>query len=285
MLWLALFFCVPFLIVLKISFAQWVFGQVPPYTPLLETTPDGATTLRLHIANYAALLADPLYIAAYLKSLLFASVSTLCCLLLGYPIAYGIARAPRLWRLLLLVLVILPFWTSSLLRTYALIGLLRANGLISRALAGSGLIEPGEAVLHTDLAVYIGITYNYLPFMILPLVATLIRLDFTLLEAAADLGAKPWRAFVRVTLPLSFPGILAGTLLVFIPSVGEFVIPDVLGGPDALTIGRVLWTEFFTNRDWPRSAAIAVAMLLLIVLPTLLFEYVENRRAAREAQS
>lgn len=285
MLWLALFFCVPFLIVLKISFAQSVFGQVPPYTPLLETSADGAASLRLHASNYAALLADPLYIAAYLKSLLFASVSTLCCLLLGYPIAYGIARAPRTLRLLLLVLVILPFWTSSLLRTYALIGLLRANGMISQALAGLGLIEPGQAVLHTDLAVYIGIAYNYLPFMILPLAATLIRLDFTLLEAAADLGAKPWQAFVRVTLPLSLPGILAGTLLVFIPAVGEFVIPDVLGGPDALTIGRVLWTEFFTNRDWPLSAAIAVAMLLLIVLPTLLFEYVENRRVAREAQS
>lgn len=285
MLWLALFFCVPFLIVLKISFAQSVFGQVPPYTPLLETAENGGTTLRLHAANYAALLADPLYVAAYLKSLLFASVSTACCLLLGYPIAYGIARAPRLWRLLLLVLVILPFWTSSLLRTYALIGLLRANGWLSQSLVGLGLLEPGQAVLHTNLAVYIGITYNYLPFMILPLAATLIRLDFTLLEAAADLGAKPWQAFRRITLPLSFPGILAGSLLVFIPAVGEFVIPDVLGGPDALTIGRVLWTEFFTNRDWPLSAAIAVAMLLLIVLPTLLFEYIENRRVAREAQS
>ncbi|ALN80891.1 potH [Lysobacter antibioticus] len=285
MLWMALFFLVPFLIVLKISFAQGLFGQVPPYTPLIETGADGAASLRLHASNYAALLSDPLYIAAYLKSLLFASVSTLFCLLLGYPIAYGIARAPRVLRLLLLVLVILPFWTSSLLRTYALIGLLRANGLISQALAWTGLIEPGEAVLHTDLAVYIGITYNYLPFMILPLAATLVRLDFTLLEAAADLGAKPWQAFARVTLPLSIPGIIAGTLLVFIPAVGEFVIPDVLGGPDALTIGRVLWTEFFTNRDWPLSAAIAIAMLLLIVLPTLLFEYIENRRVAREARS
>ena len=282
MLWLALFFLVPFAIVLKLSFAQALFGQVPPYTPLVQTGADGALSLQLHASNYAALLSDPLYVGAYLKSLLFASVSTLCCLLIGYPIAYGIARAPKVWRLLLLVLVILPFWTSSLLRTYALIGLLRANGVVSQALSGLGLIEPGTAVLHTDLAVYLGITYNYLPFMILPLAATLIRLDFTLLEAAADLGAKPWQAFARVTLPLSFPGILAGTLLVFIPSVGEFVIPDVLGGPDALTIGRVLWTEFFTNRDWPLAAAIAIAMLLLIVLPTLLFEYVENRRATRE---
>lgn len=285
MLWLALFFLVPFLIVLKISAAQAVFGQVPPYTSLVEHTADGATSIRLHASNYAALLSDPLYIAAYLNSLLFASVSTLFCLLLGYPIAYGIARAPAALRLLLLVLVILPFWTSSLLRTYALIGLLKANGLISDALVTLGLLEEGTAVLHTNLAVYIGIVYNYLPFMVLPLTATLMRLDFTLLEAAADLGARPWQAFLRVTLPLSMPGIIAGALLVFIPAVGEFVIPDLLGGPDALTIGRVLWTEFFTNRDWPLAAAVAIAMLVVIVLPTLLFEYIENHRAEREADS
>ena len=212
-------------------------------------------------------------------------MSTLFCLLLGYPIAYGIARARPVWRMLLLVLVILPFWTSSLLRTYAMIGMLKANGLISQALAAVGLVEPGSAILHTDLAVYIGIVYNYLPFMILPLIATLMRLDFKLLEAAADLGARPWQAFLRVTLPLSMPGIIAGALLVFIPAVGEFVIPDILGGPDALTIGRVLWTEFFTNRDWPLAAAVAVAMLLLLVIPTLVFEYVENRRERREGRA
>jgi len=285
MLWLLLFFAVPFLIVLKISFAEAVFGQSPPYTPLVEHAADGATSLRLHAGSYALLLQDPLYVAAYLKSLLFAGVSTLCCLLLGYPIAYGIARARPAWRMLLLVLVILPFWTSSLLRTYAMIGMLKANGVLTGALAAVGLVEPGTAILHTDLAVYIGIVYNYLPFMILPLTATLMRLDFGLLEAAADLGAKPWQAFLRVTLPLSMPGIIAGALLVFIPAVGEFVIPDILGGPDALTIGRVLWTEFFTNRDWPLAAAVAVAMLLLLVIPTLLFEYVENRRERREAQA
>lgn len=285
MLWLLLFFAVPFLIVLKISFAEAVFGQSPPYTPLLEQAADGATSLRLHISSYALLLQDPLYVAAYLKSLLFAGVSTLFCLLLGYPIAYGIARARPTWRMLLLVLVILPFWTSSLLRTYAMIGMLKANGVLTGALAAIGLVEPGTAILHTDLAVYIGITYNYLPFMILPLTATLMRLDFGLLEAAADLGARPWQAFLRITLPLSMPGIIAGALLVFIPAVGEFVIPDILGGPDALTIGRVLWTEFFTNRDWPLAAAVAVAMLLLLVIPTLLFEYVENRREQREAQA
>lgn len=285
MLWLLLFFAVPFLIVLKISFAEAVFGQSPPYTALLERTADGATSLRLHASSYALLLQDPLYVGAYLKSLLFAAVSTLFCLLLGYPIAYGIARARAVWRMLLLVLVILPFWTSSLLRTYAMIGMLKANGVLTSALAALGLMEPGTAILHTDLAVYIGIVYNYLPFMILPLTATLMRLDFDLLEAAADLGAKPWQAFLRITLPLSMPGIVAGSLLVFIPAVGEFVIPDILGGPDALTIGRVLWTEFFTNRDWPLASAVAVAMLLLLVIPTLLFEYVENRRERREGQA
>jgi putrescine transport system permease protein len=283
MLWLLLFFAVPFLIVLKISFAEAVFGQSPPYTALIERSADGAASLRLHVSSYLLLLQDPLYVAAYLKSLLFAGVSTLFCLLLGYPIAYGIAWARPVWRMLLLVLVILPFWTSSLLRTYAMIGMLKANGVLTSALAALGLVAPGTAILHTDLAVYIGIVYNYLPFMILPLTATLMRLDFGLLEAATDLGAKPWQAFLRITVPLSMPGIIAGALLVFIPAVGEFVIPDILGGPDALTIGRVLWTEFFTNRDWPLASAVAVAMLLLLVIPTLLFEYVENRRERQES--
>src|SRR5690606_9579750 len=177
MLWLLLFFAVPFLIVLKISFAEAVFGQSPPYTPLLEQAADGATSLRLHISSYALLLQDPLYVAAYLKSLLFAGVSTLFCLLLGYPIAYGIARARPTWRMLLLVLVILPFWTSSLLRTYALMGILKANGLLGQVLSAIGLVEPGWGILYSDAAVYVGIVYNYLPFMILPLTATLMRLD------------------------------------------------------------------------------------------------------------
>lgn len=284
-LWLGLFFAVPFIIVAKISFAEAVFGQAPPYTSLIERAEDGAISLRLHAASYAMLLQDPLYVAAYLRSLLFASVSTLLCLLIGYPIAYGIARAKPAARLVLLIGVILPFWTSSLLRTYALIGILKANGWLSSTLGALGVIEPGTAILHTNLAVYIGIVYNYLPFMILPLTATLMRLDFTLLEAAADLGARPLQAFARITLPLSMPGIIAGCLLVFIPAVGEFVIPDLLGGPDALTIGRVLWTEFFTNRDWPLAAAVAIAMLLLIVIPTLIFEYIENRRENPELRS
>ena len=278
MFWLGLFFLVPFLIVLKISFASAVFGQTPPYTPLFQPSEDGILAFRITWANYAALLGDKLYVTAYLNSLLFATVSTAIALTIGYPIAYGIARATPVWRMILLVGVILPFWTSSLLRTYAMTGILKGNGLLNQVLMGLGIIDEPMTILYTNTAVYIGIVYNYLPFMILPLTANLMRLDFTLLEAAADLGSKPWQAFLRITLPLSMPGIVAGALLVFIPAVGEFVIPDILGGPDAITIGRVLWTEFFSNRDWPLASAVAVAMLLLIVTPTLIFEYVENKR-------
>ncbi|MEZ5545640.1 MAG: ABC transporter permease subunit [Lysobacteraceae bacterium] len=281
MLWLGLFFLVPFLIVLKISFSAAVFGQSPPYSPLLDHASDGSIALRITWANYAALLKDSLYLKAYLNSLLFASISTTIALLIGYPIAYGIARAKPAWRLALLVGVILPFWTSSLLRTYAMSGILKGNGLLSNFLMWLGVIDQPMELLYTNAAVYIGIVYNYLPFMILPLAATLMKLDFTLLEAAEDLGARPWQAFLKITLPLSLPGIIAGALLVFIPAVGEFVIPDILGGPDAITIGRVLWTEFFSNRDWPLASAVAVAMLLLIVVPTLIFEYVENRSEAK----
>ena len=249
---------------------------------LLDLSQEGSLSIRLGWANYTALLKDSLYLQAYLNSLLFAGVSTAAALVIGYPIAYGIARAPALWRMALLVGVILPFWTSSLLRTYAMSGILKTNGLINQFLLWLG-DRTAAGLLYTNLAVYIGIVYNYLPFMILPLAANLMRMDFTLLEAAEDLGARPWNAFLRITLPLSLPGMIAGSMLVFIPAVGEFVIPDILGGPDAITIGRVLWTEFFTNRDWPLASAVAVAMLLLIVLPTLIFEYVENKREQREA--
>lgn len=282
MFWLGLFFLLPFLIVLKISLTTALFGQAPPYSAVLDFSQEQTVLLRLSWANYAALLKDSLYLGAYLNSLLFASVSTLVALVVGYPIAYGIARAKPLWRLILLVGVILPFWTSSLLRTYAMIGILKGNGLINQLLMALGIIDQPIELLYTNLAVYIGIVYNYLPFMILPLTANLMRMDFTLLEAAEDLGARPWNAFLRITLPLSLPGIIAGAMLVFIPAVGEFVIPDILGGPDAITIGRVLWTEFFNNRDWPLASAVAVAMLLLIVIPTLIFEYVENRQQRAE---
>jgi putrescine transport system permease protein len=281
MLWLVVFFLVPFLIVLQISFSSALTSARPPYSDLVTWGADHVVNVRLSLANYWMLLGDPLYVKSYLNSLVFASVSTLAALLIGYPIAYGIARAQGTTRLALFTLVILPFWTSSLLRSYAMIGILKTNGLLNQLLLGIGVIDAPLEILHTNLAVYIGIVYNYLPFMILPLTANLMKLDFTLLEAAADLGARPFPAFLRITLPLSMPGIVAGSLLVFIPAVGEFVIPDLLGGPDAITIGRVIWTEFFNNRDWPLASAVAVAMLVLITLPMLIFEYVQDRNDAK----
>jgi putrescine transport system permease protein len=260
--WLALFFLLPFLIALKISLAETVIG-IPPYSPLL----DEGGQLQISLANYGRLGGDDLYVIAYLNAIRIAAVSTLFCLLLGYPLAYGIVRAPLRWRNLLLLLVILPFWTSFLIRVYAWIGLLSGNGLINRTLLALGLVDAPLSLINNAFAVYVGIVYSYLPFMVLPLYAQLEKLDPALLEAAADLGCRPWQAFLRVTLPLSLPGIAAGALLVFIPAVGEFVIPDLLGGPNTLMIGKVLWDEFFANRDWPMAAAVAVAMLALLLLP------------------
>jgi putrescine transport system permease protein len=259
--WLTLFFLVPFLIVLKISFAQQAAG-VPPYTPLIE---NGAP--RITGANYAFLASDSLYWRAYLGAIRFAAIATIVTLLIGYPLAYGIVRAPARWRGLLLMLVILPFWTSFLIRVYAWIGLLKDNGLINHALMSLGLIGAPLHLLNNDFSVTLGLVYAYLPFMVLPLYAQLEKLDPALNEAAADLGARPSRAFLQVTLPLSLPGIAAGILLVFIPTVGEFVIPDLLGGPNTLMIGKILWDEFFTNRDWPLASALTVAMLVLLALP------------------
>ncbi len=276
--WLLVFFLVPFLILLRISLAEPVPDGIPPYAPLASFS-DGVLQLSLSFKHYLQLLGDPLYKDAYANSLGFATVSTLACLLIGYPMAYGIARATPATRLVLLVLVILPFWTSSLLRTYALIGIMKTNGLASQLLMWLGVVDQPVGILHSDIAVVIGIAYNYLPFMVLPLTATLMRLDFTLLEAAADLGARPLRAFWRITLPLSLPGIVAGSLLVFIPAIGEFVIPDLLGGPGDQTIGHALWTEFFQVRDWPLTAALAISMLLLIVVPMLVFESINAREA------
>ena len=279
--WLLLFLLLPILIVLKISLGETALAS-PPYSPMLQWAEDRTLSIQLHLGNYAFLWQDPLYLAAYLNSLKVAAVSTVFCLLIGYPMAYGIARAPAGWRIVLLMLVILPFWTSFLIRVYAWIGLLQGNGLINHLLLSVGLIDQPLVLLHTNFAVYLGIVYSYLPFMILPLYATLVRMDLTLLEAAADLGCQPWKAFVTVTLPLSMPGIIAGSLLVFIPAVGEFVIPDLLGGPDSLMIGKVLWTEFFSNRDWPVAAAVAVAMLLLILIPLLLFQRIGERETTRD---
>ncbi|HYG89610.1 MAG TPA: ABC transporter permease subunit [Azospirillum sp.] len=281
-LWLVLFFLVPFLIVLRISLSEAVIAQ-PPYTPLFDwlAGEDGEglkLQVTLNLGNYLRLVTDDLYVVAYLSSLKMAAVSTLLCLLIGYPMAYAIARAPASRRGALMMLIILPFWTSFLIRVYAWIGILKANGTLSNLLMALGIISEPVELLYTDAAVYIGITYSYLPFMILPLYATLEKMDPTLLEAAADLGCRPWQVFLKVTLPLSLPGIVAGSLLVFIPAVGEFVIPELLGGPDTLMIGRVLWNEFFANRDWPVAAAVAIALLLFLVVPIMVFQYVQGRQ-------
>jgi putrescine transport system permease protein len=278
--WMLLFFVAPFAIVLSIGFAEPAEG-IPPYAPLLRPADGALPALHLNLDNFRLLFQDPFYIEAVLRSLRVAAISATLCLLIGYPMALAIARAPEAWRNTLLLLVILPFWTSFLLRVTAWIGLLQDQGWINGALMGLGLIAEPIPLLYTDLAMYLGITYCYLPFMVLPLYATLVKLDAALLDAASDLGAAPWRAFLAVTLPLSLPGVLAGFLLVFIPAVGEFVIPELLGGPGAQLIGRVLWTEFFQNRDWPLASALAVALLVALVLPIALFQARMGREEAR----
>jgi putrescine transport system permease protein len=281
-LWLLAFFLAPFLIVLKISFAEVLVAQ-PPYTPLFTFVQDGFIEFQASLDNYLWLLEDSLYINSYLSSLKIAAVSTLLTLLVGYPIAYGMARAPRQWRFALLMLVILPFWTSFLIRVYAWIGILKKEGLLNLALMNLGLLNEPLTILNTDTAVYIGIVYSYLPFMVLPLYATLEKMDLSLLEAAADLGCRPIKAFWVVTVPLSVPGIVAGCFLVFIPAVGEFVIPDLLGGSETLMIGKTLWSEFFNNRDWPLSSAVAVILLLVLIIPIVLFQRMQERNARAEA--
>jgi len=276
-LWLLLFFALPFLIVFKISFS-WMQPIQPGYAPLLEwVEASGRLVASLNFSNYASVLSDPLYLRTFLYSLEVAAVSTVLCLLLGYPMAYAIARARPSTRNLLLMLIILPFWTSFLLRVYAWIGLLKSNGVINNALLALGVIDQPLTLLYTDFAVYVGIVYSYLPFMILPLYANLEKHDLTLLEAAADLGASPFTAFRRITLPLSMPGIVAGCLLVFIPAVGEFVIPSLLGRTDQLMIGTVLSAQFFGARNWPVASAVAIVLLLALLLPILLFQRYQQR--------
>jgi len=270
-LWLLALFAIPFLIVLKISFSE-VRLAMPPYSPLLENG-----RLQPHLSNYAFLFTDPLYVRSLLYSLKVAAVSTLLCILIGYPMAYAIARSGATARNALLMMIVLPFWTSFLLRVYAWMGLLKNDGVVNNVLMYLGLIHRPLVLLNTDFAVYIGIVYSYLPFMILPLYANLEKHDVTLLEAAADLGAHPFAVFRRITLPLSLPGIAAGSLLVFIPAVGEYIIPSLLGRSDQLMIGRVLSDEFFENRDWPVASAVAILMLLLLVVPIMLLQRVERR--------
>lgn len=268
LIWLLVFFLVPLAVVFGISLANKQFGR-PPYTPLL-TSEEGTVQLTLHLNNYIRLFTDNLYVAAYLSSIHIAAIATIITLLVGYPMAYAIARAPDRWRNILLMLVVLPFFTSFLLRVYALTGFMRGNGVINQFLGLFG-IEP-IVMMQTDFAVYVGIVYTYLPFMILPLYTTLVKLDVSLFEASADLGARPIHTFLFVTLPLSLPGIIAGSMLVFIPAIGEFVIPSLLGGPETLMIGRVLWDEFFSATNWPRASAVAVAMLLVVVVPIMLLQ-------------
>jgi len=274
-LWLLLFFLIPFVIVLKISFSTSQIAM-PPYEPLLHWTGEKVMQIKLNLGNFAFLVEDDLYWRAYLNSIKVAAVSTILCLLIGYPMAYAMARSNPSTRNILLLLVALPFFTSFLLRVYAWIGILKNNGFINNALISLGLIDQPIQMLQTDFAVYIGIVYSYLPFMIMPLYANLEKLDVTLLEAAADLGCKPWQGFLKITVPLSLPGIIAGCLLVFIPAVGEFVIPSLLGDPGMLMIGKVLWTEFFNNRDWPVASAVAIALLLFLVIPIMFLDRAQN---------
>jgi len=271
-LWLLVFFLVPLAVVFGISLTTKQFGR-PPYSALLSTE-EGTVQLTLHLSNYVRLFTDNLYVAAYLSSIRIAAIATIFTLIIGYPMAYAIARAPDRWRNILLMLVVLPFFTSFLLRVYALIGFMRGNGVINQFLGLFG-IEP-IVMMQTDFAVYVGIIYTYLPFMILPLYTTLVKLDVSLFEASADLGARPLRTFLSVTLPLSMPGVIAGSMLVFIPAIGEFVIPSLLGGPSTLMIGRVLWDEFFTNTNWPRAAAVAMAMLVVVVVPIMLLQRAQS---------
>jgi len=285
--WMILLFLVPFLIVLKISLSQTAIAM-PPYAPVFSLVADGvggtlAKLGELSLDTYVFLTQDSLYWRSYISSVWIAFSSTVLTLLIGYPIAYGMARAPKRWRPMLLMLVILPFWTSFLIRVYAWIGILAREGLLNKLLIWIGLVDPAQplVILSTNTAVYIGIVYSYLPFMVLPLYSALEKLDETLLEAAADLGCTPTSAFWQVTFPLSLPGVIAGSFLVFIPAVGEFVIPDLLGGSGTLMIGRTLWTEFFNNRDWPVASAVAVILLLILVIPIVLFQ---NQQAkAQEA--
>jgi putrescine transport system permease protein len=283
-LWLLAFFLVPFLIVLKISLSQTAIAQ-PPYLPVFDLAA-GWQGIKdfvggLSFENYRSLASDDIYLFSYLRSLTVAAVSTVILVLAGFPIAYAMARAPRRWRPILLMLVVLPFWTSFLIRVYAWINILQRDGLLNQALSTLGLIDQPVTWLATDTAIYIGLVYSYLPFMVLPLYASLEKLDDSLLEAAADLGCPRWKAFWAVTVPLALPGLGAGALLCFIPIVGEFVVPDLLGGSDTTMIGQTLWTEFFSNKDWPVASAVAAVLVVLLVGPIAIYQHLQTRGIER----
>lgn len=274
--WLLIFFLFPFVIVAKISLSESIIAS-PPFSPMIEWAEDGAMTLRILFDNFLYLFEDELYANTYVNSLKISSISTLLCLLIGYPIAYGIVRSGPTTKNLLLFMIILPFWTSFLLRVYAWMGLLADQGTINNMLIAIGLIDTPIRMLYTEFAVYVGIVYTYLPFMVLPLYASMEKLDGTLNEAAADLGAKPINVFLTVTLPLTMPGIIAGSLLVFIPATGEYVIPDLLGGGNVLMIGRLLYSEFHANVDWPVASAVAIVLLVLLVAPMMLYQHYQAK--------
>jgi len=278
-LWLLIFFLAPFFFVLKISVAEYALKN-PPFTDLIEWVDEGVMHLRIVVDNYAYLWEDDLYVNTYLNSIKISSISTLLCLLIGYPMAYAIVRSSHTVKHILLMLIILPFWTSFLLRVYAWMGILADQGLINDFVTWMGF-EPLR-MMYTHFAVYVGIVYTYVPFMILPLYANMEKLDWTLLEAAADLGARPMTTFFTITLPMTMPGIIAGSLLVFIPATGEFVIPDMLGGGNVLMIGRVLYNEFHSNIDWPVASAVAIALLLVLVIPMMLYQHIQAKET--EAQ-
>ncbi|MTI18067.1 ABC transporter permease subunit [Rhodobacteraceae bacterium RKSG542] len=279
--WLLVFFLAPFFIVFKMSLSD-IAISIPPYTPTFDLSEgwDGLVALwnALDLENYVWLTEDDLYWKSYVSSLKVASISTLLALLIGYPIAYSMAKAPSEWRSTLVMLIILPFWTSFLIRVYAWVGILKKEGFLNYALMWLGVIDEPLTILNTNTAVYIGIVYSYLPFMVLPLYAVLEKMDGALLEAANDLGCSPIKTFWIITIPLSLPGIIAGCFLVFIPAVGEFVIPDLLGGSNTLMIGKTLWTEFFSNRDWPVASAVAVILLLLLIIPIVLFQKQQEKQ-------
>ncbi|MGH6771172.1 MAG: ABC transporter permease [Xanthobacteraceae bacterium] len=284
-LWLAVFFLIPFLIVVKISLSETAIAQ-PPYTPRLDLE-GGFAAIRdflaaLSLRNYARLAADWLYLSSFLRSVWIALTSLLLLLLLGFPIAYAMARAPRRWQPVLFMLIVLPFWTSFLIRIYAWMTILQREGLLNQALLALGIVDAPPVWISTDTAIYIGIVYTYLPFMVLPLYASLEKMDESLLEAAADLGCTRWKSFWTVTAPLALPGAIAGSLLCFIPIVGEFVIPDLLGGSGSLMIGQTLWTEFFGNKDWPAASAVAVVLLFLLVVPLIVYQHLQARRLEGE---
>ena len=274
--WLLLFFLAPFFIVLKISLAEPAIAS-PPYQPMTLWVDDGIVQIKLVFENFVYLWEDDLYFNTYINSIKISSISTLLCLLIGYPMAYAIVRASHTYKHILLMLIILPFWTSFLLRVYAWMGLLADQGTINNILIFFGIIDDPVRLLYTPFAVYVGIVYTYLPFMILPLYANMEKLDGALREAAADLGARPAATFLTVTLPLTIPGIVAGSLLVFIPATGEFVIPDLLGGGNVLMIGRLLYNEFTANHDWPVASAVAIVLLIVLVLPMMLYQYVQGK--------